>query len=298
MYSQIAENKRKTWILISLFAAIIIALGWVFGMYLKNPSLGIIIATVVATIMTLIGYYRGDSVALAVSKAKKIEKRDLPQLYKMVENLAITDGLPTPDIYVINDPAANAFAAGRDPEHAIIAVTTGLIELMEPTELEGVLAHEMSHIRNYDIRVMTIVVVLVGTIMLLSDMLLRTFIYGRVGRRNNESNQLTIVLVVVGLILAILSPIFAEMIKLAVSRKREFLADASAALLTRYPEGLANALEKIAKQDQPLKNANHATAHLFLANPFDPHVTKKFESLFSTHPPINDRIAKLREMGA
>jgi heat shock protein HtpX len=292
MYSQIDANKRKTWILISLFTIVIVALGWVWGEYTGAGNAGIIFAVILSTIMNLTAFYKGDSVALATSGAKQIKKSDNPRLYRMVENLAITAGIPTPKVYVMNDPSANAFATGRDPEHASVAVTTGLLSIMEDNELEGVLAHELSHIKNYDIRVMTIVIVLVGVVLLLSDILLRTFFWGR----GDRDNRAALVLMLIGVVLAILSPIFAQMIKLAVSRSREYLADASGALLTRYPEGLANALEKIAKHDRPLKKANHATAHLFLANPFDPHVTKKFESLFSTHPPIEQRIAKLRGM--
>lgn len=270
----------------------IVFLGWVFGQATETGNLGLIGALMLATLMNMVGYFRGDKVALATAGAKEIKKQDNPQLFRMVENLAITAGIQTPKIYVMDDPSPNAFAAGRDPEHASIAVTTGLLKVMTEQELEGVLAHEISHVKNYDIRVMTIVVVLVGVVLLLSDILMRTFIFGGRGR----DNKAALPLIIIGLVLAILSPLFAQMIKLAVSRSREYLADASAGLLTRYPEGLASALQKIATQDQPLKKANHATAHMFLANPFDPHVTKKFESLFSTHPPIEDRIKKLRGM--
>lgn len=294
MYQQIAANKRKTWVLISLFTVLIIMLGWVFGEWMGDVNSGIIIATIIAVTMTLFGYYKGDKVALFTSGAKPIKKSDSPQLFRLVENLAIASGLPTPKVYLINDTSPNAFATGRNPEQASVAVTTGLLHMLTKQELEGVLAHEMSHIKNYDIRVMTIVVVLVGIVMLLSDWLMRSFIFGR----NDSNSKNAGILMIIGIVLALLSPIFAQLIKMAVSRSREYLADASGALLTRYPEGLAGALEKISKFDQPLKKANHATAHMFLANPFDPHVTKKFESLFSTHPPIKDRIDKLKKMGA
>ncbi|PJA45143.1 zinc metalloprotease HtpX [Candidatus Uhrbacteria bacterium CG_4_9_14_3_um_filter_50_9] len=292
MYTQIDANKRKTWFLIAIFTIVICLLGWVLGEYGGSGNAGIILAVMIATIMNLVAYFKGDKVALATAGAKEIQKADNPRLYRMVENLAITAGVPTPKVYVIQDASANAFAAGRDPEHAAIAVTTGLMNIMTDQELEGVLAHEMSHVKNYDIRVMTIVVVLVGVVLLLSDVLMRTFLYGSRGRDNKGA----LPLLILGIILAILSPFFAELIKLAVSRSREYLADASASLLTRYPEGLASALEKIAKHDAPMKKANHATAHMFLANPFDPHVAKKFEGWFSTHPPIEERIAKLRGM--
>jgi heat shock protein HtpX len=296
MYAEIAGNKRKTIVLISLFTVVIIGLGWVLGQYYGEPNFGIVVATVVSTVMTLVGYFKGDAVALAASGAKPIERTQMPDLYNLVENLSIAAGMPMPKVYAIDDPSPNAFATGRDPEHASIVVTTGLMRILDRGELEGVLAHELSHIKNYDIRVMTLVVVLVGSIMLLSDWAMRTFLYGRRGRdRGGEASG---ILFLVGIVLAILSPLLAELIKLAVSRSREYLADASGALLTRYPDGLANALEKIARIDQPLRQANHATAHLFLANPFDPHVThKRFERWFSTHPPILERVAKLRAMG-
>jgi len=295
MYSEIDSNKRKTTIFIVAFTAVIIGIGWVLGETWGEPSLGIIAAVIIATVMNLVAFYKGDSVALLTAGAKAIEKQENPELYNLVENLAITSGLPTPKIYIINDTSPNAFATGRDPEHASVAVTSGLLQIMTRQELEGVIAHEMSHVKNYDIRIMTLVVVLVGTVMLLSDLLMRsTMIRGR--SNNKDAGQIQMVLFIVGLVLAILSPFLAELLKLAVSRSREYLADASAVLLTRYPEGLASALEKIAKLDQPLKKASHATAHLYLANPFDPHVTKKFELWFSTHPPIEERIKRLRGM--
>jgi heat shock protein HtpX len=294
MYSQISSNKRKTWILISLFTLIILLLGWIFGLQVGDEQIGIIAAVIIASIMTLFGYYRGDSVALAISGAKEIKKQDSPELYRLVENLSIASGLSTPKVYIMQDPSLNAFATGRDPAHASVAVTTGLLQALDKQELEGVLAHELSHIKNYDIRVMTLVVVLVGVIILLSDWMIRSMFHNSRDRDNKASG----VLILIGLALAILSPLFAELIKLAVSRSREYLADASGALLTRYPEGLARALEKIAVRDQPMRKANHATAHLFLANPFDPHVTKKkFEQWFSTHPPIEERIKRLRGVG-
>lgn len=299
MYNEIAANKRQTVVLILLFTIVIVLIGWTLGAYFDNPSGGIIVAAIVSVVMTLFGYFQGDSVAIATAGAQPVERRDNPELYNIVENLSIADGVPAPKIYIIPDTSPNAFATGRDPEHASICVTAGLLQIMNRQELEGVLSHELSHVKNYDVRVETLVVVLVGVVLLLSDILLRIGFRGgfRGGRRNNEGGQVMIVLLLLGLVLAILSPLFAQLIKFAVSRQREYLADASGALLTRYPEGLASALQKIADIDQPLRHANHATAHLYLANPFDPHVTKPFEQLFSTHPPIEDRIKRLRAMG-
>ncbi len=294
MYSAITANKRQTVVLIVLFTTIVVALGWVFGAQNGDAGFGILIATVIATVMNLFAYYKGDSIALMSSGAKLIEKRDSPEYFSLVENLCIASGVPMPKLYLIQDSSPNAFATGRNPECASIAVTTGLLGMMEKTELEGVLAHELSHIKNYDIRVMTIVVVLVGIVALLADWTMRSAIFGR---RERSEGQAGAILMVIGIVLAILSPFIAELIKLAVSRRREYLADASGALITRYPDGLASALEKIARADQPLQRASNATAHLFLANPFDPHVSSKFQQLFSTHPPIEDRIKRLREMG-
>jgi len=297
VYDHIQSNKRKTVILIVLFALVIVGLGWTLGAYYREPELGILAAGIVTFVMVMLGYFKGDSVALTSAGAKKVEKKDAPELYRIVENLCITAGLKTvPKIYIIDDSSPNAFATGRSPETASVAVTTGLLQILDKQELEGVLAHEISHIKNYDIRVMTIVIVLVGTILLLSDVMRHVSFFGRRRNSNNGSGQLALIFLIIGIILAILSPLIAELIKLAVSRSREYLADADAALLTRHPDGLAGALRKIAKIDQPLKRANHATAHLFIANPFDPHVTKKFELLFSTHPPIMERIHRIESM--
>lgn len=293
MYSAIASNKRKTWLLMFIFTVVVVALGWALGNYVGDAYVGIAGASMLAVVMNLIGYFKGGDIALTSSGAKRIQKQDAPDLYNLVENLSIASGNPMPALYVIHDSAPNAFATGRDPAHSAIAVTTGLVDILDRQELEGVIAHELSHIKNYDIRIMTITVVLVGLVLLLSDVLLRSMFRGR--DRDNSGAQG--ILMLIGIALALLSPLFAELIKLAVSRSREYLADASGALLTRYPDGLARALEKIAKMDQPLKRANHATAHLFLANPFDPHVTKRFEHFFSTHPPIEQRIARLKTMG-
>jgi heat shock protein HtpX len=249
------------------------------------------IAALYSLLSASVSYYAGDKVALASSGARLVTEAENPYLVRMVTNLCIASGTPTPKIHVIEDPAINAFATGRDPEHASIAVTRGALEKLENEELEGVLAHELSHVRNYDIRVLTLVVVLVGTVSLLTDFALRGRMFG--GRRSNNNSEGG-VLMIVGIVLIVLSPIVAELIKLAVSRRREFLADASGALLTRYPEGLARALEKIGQEAQPMARASSATAHLFFANPF---AGKTFAHFFSTHPPIEKRVAALREMG-
>ncbi|MFA6304468.1 MAG: M48 family metallopeptidase [Patescibacteria group bacterium] len=295
MYNQITSNKRKTWVLMTIFMIVIVLLGWVFGESQGIGYGGIAIAMVIAVVMNLVGYFKGDKIALAMSKARAINKEDNSYVYRMVENLCLASGLVAPKIYILPDQNINAFACGRKPETASIAISAGAIEKLENEELEGVIAHELSHIKNYDIRVMTIVIICVGVVTLMADFFLRTqFLFG--GRRDNrESGQLGAILMIVGLVLAILSPVFATLIQLAVSRKREYLADASGALLTRYPEGLARALEKIKNSNQPSKTANHATAHLYIANPFE-GVGKKVTGLFSTHPPLDDRIAKLRNM--
>ncbi len=289
MYSQIDSNKRKTRILIALFCSFIIGLGWLGAYYLGFGYDAVILALILSIVMTLVSYYKGDAIALASSGAKEITATENPYVYRMVENLAISQGMPMPRVHIIDSPALNAFATGRDPQHASVAVTTGLINALENEELEGVLAHEMAHIKNYDIRVMTIVIVLVGAVSLLADMFFRMNLLG--GKRDSDSKAGGI-LMIVGVVLLILSPIIAELIKLAISRKREYLADASGALMTRYPEGLARALEKIQHSDVPLKNANSATAHLFISNPFK---GKMFANMFSTHPPIEERIKRLRE---
>lgn len=291
MYTQIDANKRKTSLLIILFIAIILLIGWLFGEYTGRGYAPLIPAGIFSVLMTLGSYYSGDKIALAASGARRIEKNDNPYVFRMVENICITAGLSVPKVHIITDPAINAFATGRDPGHASIAVTTGAIEKLTNEELEGVIAHELSHIKNYDIRLMMIVVVLVGFIALIADWFWRMNMFG--GRDRREEKGAGGILMLVGFVLIIFSPLIAELIKLAVSRKREFLADASGALLTRYPEGLASALEKIAKFNEPMRRANHATAHLFLSNPFL-KAGEKVRSLFSTHPPIQERIRILR----
>lgn len=295
MYNDITQNKRRTWILITLMSSIVIGLSWFIGaMNGIEAGPSIIIGTMFASVYSLISYYASSSIALAVSGAKAIQKSQAPELYNIVENLCIANGQPTPAIYIIQDASPNALATGRDPEHASIAFTTGLLNILTHEEIEGVAAHELSHVKNYDIRVMTVVVVLVGLISLIADLLL----YSRFRSGDKDNGNIGIILFFIGIILAVLSPLFAQIIQLAVSRSREYLADASSALLTRYPEGLAKALEKIGAVEQPMQKANHATAHLYISNPFGNKTAQSFYSkLFSTHPPITDRIARLRSMG-
>ena len=295
MYNQIASNKRKTALLITLFIGIVLLIGFTFARLTDAGYPGLIFAGIIAIGMSLGGYYAGDKLALASAGAKgPMSKNDNPYLYRIIENLAIMTGLPMPKIYIIPDTTINAFATGRDPVHASIAVTTGAVEKLANEELEEVIAHELSHVKNYDIRLMTVVLVLVGLLALLSDWFIRVRFWG--GRRGGrDSGGAQAILMGVGLILIILAPIIGQLIQLAVSRRREFLADASAALLTRYPEGLARALEKIAMEQQPLKHANNATAHLYIANPFG-GAKHLFSNLFATHPPIEERIKTLRQM--
>jgi len=294
IYTNIAANKRKTAMLIAVYVALITGVVYALQrVYGYDPSI-VVFAGIFSVGMSLVSYYTGDKVALAVSGAQAVTKEANPYIVNMVENISITAGLPMPKVYVISDNAINAFATGRDPQHASVAVTTGAIENLENEELEGVLAHELSHVGNYDIRVMTIVIVMVGIISILSNWFWRSQLFG--GRRRSSDDREgggNGVLMIVGLVLIIFSPIVAQLIQLAVSRRREYLADASGALLTRYPEGLARALEKISAANQPTANANQATAHLYFTNPFS---GKAFSNLFSTHPPIDERIKRLRAM--
>lgn len=297
-YSYVAANRRKSAVLVIVFVVIVVLIGWVFVKLLDTGPIGLVIAVLFATITSLIGYYSGDRIALATAGAQgPIEKADNSYLYNMVENLCITVGLPTPKIYVIPDQQINAFATGRNPQNASIAVTQGAIERLENEELEGVLAHELSHVKNEDVRYMTLVAILVGLITLLSNYFWRASFWGGRRRSNNDSNQVQSILMIVGLVLLILAPIIGQLIQLAVSRKREFLADASGALITRYPEGLEHALEKIRDMtNEPLHTANQATAHLYFSNPFGP-VARGMSKMFSTHPPIEERIDALRKIG-
>jgi heat shock protein HtpX len=298
IYDRIDGNRRSTFLLLFVFVALLagasIAMGIVLGMPYPFAPLLIIPFLIIALIM----YYRSPQVALAISQAREVTKDEEPELHRTVENLCIGAGLPMPKVYVIEDGSPNAFATGRDPDHAAIAVTRGLLQKLDKLELEGVIAHELSHIGNYDIRVMTIVVVLVGLAALMADFALRLTLFGA-GRRSSNRGRGggagVAIIYAVALVAIILTPIAAQLIRFAISRQREFLADASAALLTRYPDGLARALEKISADPDPLEVANKATAHLYINNPLREH--KSFlNNLFSTHPPVEERIRLLRAM--
>ena len=279
--------------MIFVFLVLVIGLGWVLSYAFDNYFI-LVIAVIIAVFQALIAYYQADKIALAISGAKEAPRKEpYLELHRLVENLSIAAGLPKPRIYVISDSAPNAFATGRDPKHAALAVTAGLLDKLNKAELEGVISHELSHIGNYDIRLMTMVVVLVGVVALISDFFLRYLWWGGGrSRRSEGGGQFQLILLVVGIILAILAPLAAVSIQLAISRKREFLADASGALLTRYPEGLASALTKISRDREPLEVANRATAHLYIADPNK----KKITGLFMTHPPVEERIKRLRAM--
>jgi len=298
MFNEVRNNKIKSLLLMFLFIILIGLLGAAVGLVAGNMYIGLIIALIFSLIYTFIGFFSGDKMILALSGAKPVTKKEYPHLYHAIDGLAVSANIPKPKAYVINDSALNAFATGRNAKNASVVVTTGLLEKMNREELEGVIAHEMSHIKNYDIRVMMLVSVLVGIVVLLSDFMLRSFLWGGRSRRNNDEGggQLQIIFLVIGLFLAILAPLIGELIKLAISRRREYMADASAAILTRYPPGLANALRKIAKDPDPLVDrANRATAHLFISTPFR-NYRGFVANLFSTHPPINERIKRLESM--
>lgn len=286
MYSNIAANKRKTYYIFIFFILLIGGLGWLVAEYLGHPVITpfVLIGSLIYAIIT---YFAGSKMALAVNGAKEIQKKDNPRLYRIVENLAITNGMPTPKVYIMEDPAPNAFATGRDPKHAVVCATTGLLDIMTDTELEGVMAHEMGHVKNYDIRVSMYAFALVAVISLLADVILHMTLFSNRDNRSPYEYLLAIAAIVI-------APIAATLIQLAISRRREFLADATGALTTRYPEGLASALEKIGKYGSQLQKQNSSTAHLFFANPLS---KGSIAGLFSTHPPVQERVRILREMG-
>ena len=285
MYSEIEANKRKTWGLMVAFLAIVGIISWLVSTYWFNSPSTTVAILVMAAVYALISYFGASKMAIAMNGAKEVTQKEQPRIYKTVENLAITEEMPIPKVYIVEDKALNAFATGRDPNHAVVAATTGLLDAMDDSELEGVMAHELGHIKNYDIRVSMVAFALVAVIGLISDIFIRSLWFGRDNRNSGPAAALSIVVIV-------LAPIVASLMKAAISRKREYLADATGALTTRYPDGLANALEKIKKYGAATKRQNSSTAHLFFANPLRGNLA----SLFSTHPPVDDRIAKLRGM--
>jgi heat shock protein HtpX len=291
LYDQISGNKWKSWALMLAIFVLVIITGFFFGYMTGLGDLGLLLALFLAVAYSFFGYYYSDRIVLGISGAKEADPNKYPNLCNTVEGLAIAAGIPAPKAYVIEDSAPNAFATGRDPAHGAIAVTTGLLNMMNRKELEGVIGHEMSHIKNYDIRFATIAVVMVGMISIMGNIAMRILFYGGY-RGGGERRKGEAVLLIIGIILIILAPIFAQLVRLAISRKREFLADASGALLTRYPDGLADALEKLGKSTEGVKNASDVTAPLYIVNP----LSGKISGLFSTHPPIEERIKALREM--
>lgn len=292
MYSAIAANKRNTAIIIGGFIGLLGLLAWLWGQYSGNGSSAVSIIAAVIGYAT-IQYYAGSRLAVAMSGAKQIEKKDNPRLYRIVENLSISQGMPMPKVYVIDDPAPNAFATGRNPENSIVAATTGLLDIMEDTELEGVMAHELSHIKNYDIRVSMIVFGLISAIGILADIAIRMSFYSRMGR-DRQSGQLGMILVLAGVIGMIIAWLIGPLVSAAVSRQREYLADASGIQMTRYPEGLASALQKLGEYGKPMKRANSAMAHMYINDPLKPGLV---ERAFSTHPPIPKRVERLNQIG-
>jgi len=294
LYIHKEQNIRRTWFLFFVFFVVIIGIGWVFSQIYGSPVI-LVFFVIFSMLMSSVSYWYSDKIVLKISKAKKVEKKDNPELYNILENLSITAGLPMPRLYLVDEKAPNAFATGRNTEHAVVAVTQGLIDNLNRSELEGVLAHELSHIGNRDMLLSTVVVVLVGFVALLSDFFIRSMFFGGFGRDRNKG-QSGAYLMAIGVALAVLAPFATMLIQLAISRKREYLADASGALLTRYPEGLASALEKIARNTTPLRVANKATNHLWIASPQKSILKKKASGLFATHPPTDERIKRLRNI--
>ncbi len=293
LYTNQSTNIRKTWVLMAIFLSLIIFLGWFLGVMYHNSAI-LYIAVIFSLLMNIASYWYSDKIVLAMAGARPALHDEYTELYHLVENLSITAGLPMPMIFIIEDSAPNAFATGRNKDHAVVAVTTGLLRILNRSELEGVLAHELSHIGNRDILLSTVVVVLVGMVTIISDMAFRASFFR--GGDSDNRGQLGTIIMIVGVVMLILSPFIATIIQLAISRKREFLADSSGALLTRYPEGLAGALEKIGSYSAPLSHANNAMAHLYISNPFGAKATKGIAKLFMTHPPIAERVALLRGM--
>lgn len=301
VYQEIANNKRKTWFIVFLFTSFVVSVSWVFSQIMGYGPGAVGIAMILAGLGSFATYWYSDKIVLGMSGARPASRKTDFHFYTATENLCLAARLPQPKLYVIEDTALNAFATGRDPDHAVVCATTGLLQRLDRSELEGVIAHELAHIQNYDIRLMSVVSVMVGFIALLADFFLRWSAWGGGRKRSDnqgEGNQLQMIFFVVGIVLALLSPIIAQLIQLAISRNREFLADASAAKLTHYPDGLVRALEKISSDREPLESANKATAHLYISNPLKNHhdAVGWFSGLFQTHPPVSERIARLRKM--
>jgi heat shock protein HtpX len=299
LYTQSDSNTRKTWLLMTMFFIIVMAIGWVFSRAMDTPAI-LYAAVGFSIVSSFVSYWWSDKIVLAMSSAREVDHDSARELYHLVENLCITAGLPVPKIYIIEDTAPNAFATGRDPKHAVIAVTSGLLMKLDKAELEGVLAHELSHIGNRDILLATVVTVLVGVVVLLADWFWRWSMFGSHRRKSDSDDKLGAIIAIVAIVLMILAPLFAQLMQMAISRKREFKADADGALLTRHPDGLARALEKISADTEPLEVANRATAHLYIASPLkgrDGHVGF-FTKLFMTHPPVEERVAALRGLSS
>lgn len=293
IYTHKDSNIRRTWLMFTLFFGVVIGLGWIFSRIYGDPSI-LLIAVIFSSVMSIVSYWFSDKIVLGMTRAVPVDMQNNPELYRLVENLSITAGLPMPRLYTVPEEALNAFATGRNPKNAVIAVTEGLLRKLNRTELEGVLAHEMSHIGNRDMLVSTVAVILVGFVSLLADMFMRSILWGG---RDRDRGGAQGAFLIAGIILSILAPIAATLLRLAISRRRESLADASGALLTRYPEGLASALEKIDADATPMRSANNTTSHLWLEDPF--HDRKKaplFHKLFMSHPPTAERVKALREM--
>ncbi len=291
MYSEIDSNKRKTWIMMFVFVMLVAVIGWFVSIYVLGSPYFTVAILFGAVAYAIFSYYNAGKIATTLSRAHEVDEVSEQRLYRIVENLAITEGFPTPKLYVLEDPALNAFASGRDPEHSVVAATRGLLNALDDSELQGVMAHEMGHIKNYDIRVTMMAMALVLVISMIADISIRASFFG--GSRRSSNSQAGGVVMIMGIIGLILAPIVAKLIQATISRKREYLADATGALTTRYPEGLASALEKLKTQGSTTKVQNSAMAHLYFANPLKKGSLTKY---FSTHPPIDDRIAKLREM--
>ena len=293
LYTHKSSNITKTWLLVGVFLALIVGIGYFFSTYYNNPGI-LTIAIIFSVVMNITGYWYSDKIALSMAKAVPAPEAQYPELHNILENLSITAGLPKPKLYIIPDAAPNAFATGRNAKHASVAVTNGLLQVLDRSELEGVIAHELSHIGNRDILLQSMVAILVGFVSILADMFTRSMLFG--GGNRDSDNRGSNVLAIVGIVFVILSPIIATLIQLAISRRREFLADASGALLTRYPDGLARALQKISSYGAPMKTASNATAHMYISNPFGQKAMSGLKHLFMTHPPTSARIKALTDM--